>query len=314
MKRETKYRIIGGIFVLPIFILVACWNNKTKGELKPIDIQTAQVELGKKLFLDKRLSSTGEISCASCHRPEQNFADNLKFSKGVNGHFSQRNTPSITYAGKQPHFMFEGLIPNLEMQALVPLLDSNEMGNEMSLLLRRLSQINFYQTQAKILYKRPFDAYVLTRSLSSYVKSLSAKKHPFLAFVAGKKSALTKKQRRGFYLFDHKLKCTSCHQLPYLTNHSIVNNGLAINKHKPDYGRYRGTNKPSDYGAFKVPSLLGLLKTNPYMHDGRFKTIRAVLNHYEKGGSSVANKDPRIQPFSLTAKEKSDLLAFLRAL
>lgn len=299
--------------VLPILCLISCTHS---GELKKKEpsVDELKIELGKRLFFDKNLSATGEISCASCHKPEHGFADNTKFSLGVNGHLAQRNTPSIIYAGRQPYFMYEGLIPTLEMQALVPLQDSNEMGNRMEDLILRLQRDSLYERLSIQLYKRKLDAYVLTRSLSAYVRSLSTKKHRFLSYMAGNKKALTKKQRRGYSIFDKKLKCTSCHTPPYLTNHQVVNNGLSISKQNPDYGRYHGTGKSTDFAAFKVPSLLGLLKSNPYMHDGRFRTIRAVVNHYEKGGSSVPNKDPRIQPFKLTAKEKSDLLAFLRAL
>lgn len=315
MKLKTKYvQAIGSICLLLIAFLLSCQNGQPSVKTEKIILEKERIAFGKELFFDTRLSSSGQVSCATCHKPQFNFADNVAFSQGSHGRKAKRNTPSIVFASKQPYFMYEGLVPSLEMQALVPLQDSNEMDNSMSKLIERLNGIPDYNKKAKLLYDRPFDAYVLTRSLAFYVRSLSNKKHPFLSFMAGNKNAMTRKQRRGYQIFDRKLKCTSCHTPPYLTNHQVTNNGLAINKQRPDLGKFQATNDPKDYAAFKTPSLLGLLKSNPYMHDGRFKTIRAVVNHYQKGGSHVKNKDQRIKRFNLTAKEKSDLLAFLRSL
>jgi cytochrome c peroxidase len=115
-------------------------------------------------------------------------------------------------------------------------------------------------------------------------------------------------------LFFNKTACDSCHLGFNFTDGSYVNIGIGMDKPKPDLGRYNVTKREEDKGAFKTPTLREIALTGPYMHDGRFKTIEEVVEHYDKGGIPNPYLDRRIKPLHLTAQEKKDLVAFLKAL
>ena len=274
-----------------------------------------KIALGRKLFFDKRLSLDGSISCASCHDPQKAFSDQRSKSIGINGQLSERNAPSILNAAFLKTAMFDAHLATLELQAIVPIQEPVEMGQNMKILIKQLRQIPEYQAAAQAIFGRDFDAWVLTRSLAAFERSLLSMNAPFDQYMAGNKKAMSKDQLAGWRIFSDELYCTKCHPAPYFTTYEAANNGLYTSyEGKTDQGRFRIHHDSSDIGKFKIPSLRNLPLTYPYMHDGSINSMEAALEHYQKGGDGHPLQDPRILSFELSTKEKAQLLAFFNAL
>jgi cytochrome c peroxidase len=274
-----------------------------------------KIALGRKLFFDKRLSLDGSISCASCHDPQKAFSDQRSKSIGINGQLSERNAPSILNAAFLKTAMFDAHLATLELQAIVPIQEPVEMGHNMKILIKQLRQIPEYQAAAQAIFGRDFDAWVLTRSLAAFERSLLSMNAPFDQYMAGNKKAMNKEQLAGWRIFSDELYCTKCHPAPYFTTYEAANNGLyASYEGKTDQGRFRIHHDSLDIGKFKIPSLRNLPLTYPYMHDGSINSMEAALEHYQKGGAGHPLQDPRILSFELSPKEKAQLLAFFNAL
>jgi cytochrome c peroxidase len=276
---------------------------------------TEKIALGRKLFFDTRLSLDGTVSCATCHDPKKAFCDQRSKSVGIKGQLSERNAPSILNAAFLKTAMFDAHLATLELQAIVPIQEPVEMGHNMKNLIKQLRQIPEYQAAAQAIFGRDFDAWVLTRSLGAFERSLLSLNAPFDQYMAGNKKAMSKDQLAGWRIFSDKLYCTQCHPSPYFTTYEAANNGLyASYEGQTDQGRFRIHHDSSDIGKFKIPSLRNLPLTYPYMHDGSKKSLAEVLAHYQQGGAKHPLQDPRIVAFELSEKEKAQLLDFFSAL
>ena len=276
---------------------------------------TEKIELGRQLFFDKRLSPDNSVSCSTCHQPNKAFTDGLMISKGFHNRMAMRNAPTLLNVGFLKKLMFDGEVPNLEMQVLVPLKDSAEMANDMRLLISKLNKIPKYNKQAKQIFQRDFDAYVLTRSLASFQRSLISDHTPYDQYVKGDRKAMSLSAIRGYKLFTEKLYCTKCHTPPFFTNFKVENNGLyADYTNISDKGRFRIHGDSSEIGMFKVPTLRNISRTFPYMHDGSIVSLDEVIEHYVKGGSHSPFQSKTILPFQISVREKNDLIEFLKAL
>jgi cytochrome c peroxidase len=285
--------------------------------LTPIDNpQTdAKIALGKKLFFDTRLSIDGTVSCATCHKPGRAFTDNLRVSEGIKGQHTERNSPSILNAAFLKTAMFDAHLETLELQVIVPIQEKTEMGHNMKDLMKVLRADPEYQKAAQEIYHRDFDAWVLTRSISAYERSLISMNSRFDQYQKGNQRAINATEKAGWKLFSETLYCTKCHPAPNFTTYVAENNGLyASYEGKSDQGRFRIHHDSLDIGKFKVPSLRNLPLTYPYMHDGSIESIDAVLDHYMKGGNGHPLQHKAIVPFNLTAKERKQLKAFFNTL
>jgi len=275
----------------------------------------AKIALGRQLFFDKRLSLNGTVSCATCHDPRKAFTDNLVKSRGIHGQLSERNAPSLLNAAFLKTAMFDAHLQTLELQVIVPIQEPVEMGHNMKNLIKQLRQIPEYQAAAQAIYGRDFDAWVLTRSISAFERSLLSMNAPFDRFMAGNQRAMSASQKAGWKLFSEELYCTKCHPAPYFTTFEAANNGLYADYNgKTDQGRFRIHHDSTDIGKFKIPSLRNLPLTYPYMHDGSLQTMDAVLAHYQKGGAKHPLQNKEIIAFELSPKEKEQLLSFFNAL
>jgi cytochrome c peroxidase len=272
-----------------------------------------KVELGRKLFFDKRLSKTNKISCATCHLPEFAFTDRLPISEGVEGRKTMRNAPTLLNVAYQPTLMFDAHIPTLEQQVIAPIQEHMEMDMKMGDLIQKLRSISSYQEQAKKVFGRAFDAFVLTRSISAFERTLISQNSRFDKYMKGDKNAINIVEIEGYRIFSKKLYCSKCHAFPSFTNFKAENNGL-YSDYIEDKGRFRIYNDSSDIGKFKVPTLRNIELTFPYMHDGSLHSLEDVLNHYASGGNKPKNQHYSIQPFVLNNKEKQQLIAFLKSL
>ncbi len=320
-----------GLFFLFLLILIIGWRcsgPETKsGQVKKFlsqplpevpfpkenPLTPEKIAFGKSLFFDKRLSRNNEISCASCHKPHKAFTDGLAKSRGVNGAVAMRNAPSLFNSSFFRSYMYDGEIKTLEEQVLVPIQDHQEMGSSMKEVLHKLSQDPDYRRLAKSLFNRELDAYVITRAISTYERSLISRNSRFDRYRAGEKGALNADEEAGWLLFSRKLYCTKCHSGPDFTNYTVISNGLYTD-YGTDQGRYRINGMEKEKGAFKVPGLRNVALTAPYMHDGSIWTLKEVIMHYARGGESFPNKSDIIKPFRVNELEISQLESFLRTL
>ncbi|MFK7972480.1 MAG: cytochrome-c peroxidase [Bacteroidia bacterium] len=274
----------------------------------------ARWDLGKKLFFDPVMSVDSSISCASCHKPSLAFSDNLRFSPGVENRPGVRNSPSLANVGYHPYFTREGGVPTLEMQVFVPIQEHNEFAFNMVLLARRLEADSTYVRMAREAYNREPDAFVITRSLACFERSLISGYSPYDQYVSyDNTKALSKAQQRGMDLFfSDKTNCSSCHGGFNFTNYEFENNGLY--DEYADVGRLRLTGDEADRALFKVPSLRNIALTAPYMHDGSMNSLSRIVAHYVSGGADNPQKNPLIRPLTLTGQEQDDLVEFLTSL
>ena len=277
-------------------------------------------ELGKKLFYDGRLASDGLISCGFCHIQADAFTHHgHTVSHGVDNALGTRNAPSIQNLAYQSIFMYDGAANHLDLQPIIPLTSEIEMNGDLTAILAMMKADKEYQN----LFKASFTDG--TVSIENMLKALSQ----FMVMLTSSNSKLdhyrrnedggelTTNESEGYALF--KTKCASCHATDLQTDDSFRNNGLAINPLINDVGRYRVTEQVQDYYKFKVPSLRNVEKSAPYMHDGRFGTLEAVLDHYSSGVNASLTLDPILQKdgkigITISAKEKLQLIAFLKTL
>jgi cytochrome c peroxidase len=272
-----------------------------------------KIELGRKLFFDKRLSDDNSIACVDCHHPEKAFTDGKVKSSGIHGGMTDRNAPSLLNCAYLPRVMFDGELKTLEMQVIVPVQEHSEMSSDMLQLIKELRAVPEYEAAAQRIFGRTFDPYVLTRSIASFERSLVSQNSAYDRYVAGDAKALTVSQKRGLKLFSEDLYCAQCHPGPHFTTYAVQNNGLYTD-YGTDQGRFRIDNKEADRALFKVPGLRNITLTAPYMHDGSFATLEEVLDHYSAGGKGHVNQSKIIVPFQLNEQQRKDLINFFGSL
>ncbi|MBK8698827.1 MAG: c-type cytochrome [Saprospiraceae bacterium] len=278
------------------------------------EVTADRIQLGRSLFYDPVLSADSSRSCASYHRQQFAFADNVAFSEGIKGRKATRNSPSLGNVVYQEKLLREGGLSSLEMQVLVPVQEHNEFDFNLLKVAARLKRMPYYVDLAAKAYGRQPDEYVITRAIATFERSLfSGESRYDDFFYNGKTAALTATEKRGKDLFfSEKTSCSKCHSGFLFTNQTYANNGLY--EIYPDEGRMRLTGKPEDNGVFKIPSLRNVGVTAPYMFDGSLAALDDVIKHYETGGIPHINKHPEIKPFQLTPEERKDLIAFLESL
>ncbi|MBD2705548.1 cytochrome-c peroxidase [Spirosoma sp. BT702] len=277
-----------------------------------------KVQLGEKLFFDPILSSDRTISCATCHKPEFAFADTAKFSRGVGGKLTDRNTPSAMNLVGRIHLFWDGRASSLEMQALQPIAAPNEMNLPIAEAVVRLEQHPGYASAFNRLFKQKPSAQTLAEALSAYERTLETGDTPYDRFVNGDDAALSASAQRGRLLFIGKANCANCHAGEDFTADRFKNIGLYDGKTLQDAGRFTVTKDSTQMGHFKVPGLRNVAITPPYMHNGMFKTLRQVLDYYNQPDAVVKgghNRDLSLStPLNLNEAELTDLESFLQAL
>ncbi len=277
-------------------------------------LTTASVQLGKALFFDPRLSRDGTVSCASCHHPDRAFSDTVALSSGVEGRLGMRNAPTLGNMAYQEDLFRDGGVSTLERQVLAPVQDPVEMDHTIQLAAAAVSGDPEYERLSRSAYGIPIDAYVVTRAIANYERTLISGWSRFdRYFYQGDNAALTEAEVRGWELFNSsELNCSACHNGFDLSDHSFQNIGQYLDYADP--GRERITLEPSDIGKFKVPTLRNIALTAPYMHDGAITTLDGVIEHFAAGGLPHPNRSPLLPNFVLSTDEKADLIAFLNAL
>jgi cytochrome c peroxidase len=287
----------------------------------PVTVEGAA--LGKQLFFDPVLSRDSSTSCASCHRPEKAFSDAPnRFSKGVSGRLSIRNTPSLQNLAWYRDFFLDGRVTGLEEATLHPVRDEREMDFSVSGVVSRLSQQADYRES----FFRAFgntqpDSALLARALGQYLRTLLAYRSRFDSALWGY-AYLSDAERHGLEAMSDQTRgnCIACHSLgsdALGVAPGFRNNGLDDVKTIQDPGLGKVTGSIQDIGRFKIPSLRNVAITGPYMHDGRFTSLEEVLRFYSEGVHPTADpplsNGQRAGP-RLTEQEQRDIIAFLEAL
>lgn len=276
--------------------------------------------LGRRLFYDPQLSRTGTVSCGSCHQQFGAFAQQgQRVSRGINNRPGKRHAPALQNLRWRRELLWDGGAKNLETMPLVPLTDSAEMGETLANVLRKLNADARYRQEFELVYgRRPIDSQQLLKVLAQFTAALTSSNSRYDRYRRQEAhGALSASERRGLLVL--RQKCGSCHDGELFTDETYRNNGLD-QSFPADSGRAHITGRPQDVGRFKVPSLRNVALTPPYMHDGRFRTLTQVLDHYSDGLAESATLDAQFRRagnrpgISLSALEKADLLAFLHTL
>lgn len=266
-----------------------------------------KIELGRRLFNDRRLSRDASIACASCHNPSRAFSDGRAVSVGIEGRVGRRNVPAIINRGYGRAFFWDGRTSTLEEQVLRPIEDPNEMDSTVAVAATRVG----------------LTPETLANALASFVRSILSGNSRLDRFLNGAPDALTPEEQFGLQTFRGRARCTTCHIGPTFSDERFHNTGVAWRPAPQagqeggrflDDGRLIATGKQTDRGAFKTPTLRDVARSAPYMHDGSLASLEDVVDFYDRGGRPNPNLDPSIRPLGLTPSEKRALVALLKAL
>jgi cytochrome c peroxidase len=288
------------------------------------------VLLGRKLFYEVKLSGDNTMSCGSCHKQQNAFADTSAFSKGVTGMNTARNSPGLSNVAWQTALFWDGRAKSLEDQVPGPIQNPVEMHQDLSIAVSELQATTDYPP----LFKAAFGSATITalgiqKAIAQFERTFISSNSKFDKFIAGNSSAFTAQEHSGYILFStHPLpsanirggNCGDCHGGYLQKNRFYENNGLDSIFADNGYGIFTGNN--FDDGKFKVPSLRNIALTAPYMHDGRFKTLEEVLANYNQHVRQSATISPLMNvtndPFGstlgLTQQEIDDIIVFLHTL
>lgn len=320
----------------------------------------AKVALGERLFNDTRFSSTGDISCATCHAPEKAFTDApLLVSEGINGLTGTRNAPTVINAAFNETQFWDGRSPDLEDQAQHPLVNPVEMGlANHDPVLKVIRDDRDYRAAFEKVFNVGSDEITMEhvqKAIAAFERTQISGNSPFDRwYFGGEENAISESAKRGFEVFLTDGRCVSCHTIEQdhalFTDHQFHNVGVGINDivdkvprlasafmvaknqgtdvdvavltdaDTSHLGRFVVSDDVSDLGAFKTSTLRNIAVTAPYMHDGSLETLREVVEHYNNGGVTPADKPVNpylsggIRPLDLTEQQIDDLVSFMEAL
>lgn len=285
------------------------------------------IALGRRLFYDPILSKDSTISCGTCHQQARGFTDGKALSNGFDNRASKRSAMSLANVGFHSQGLFwDGRVATLEAQAIHPVQDTLEMNLEWVIAEDRLR----HHSEYPILFRKTFGIErkeqitkdLIIKVLAQFERTLISKDSKFDRFKRGEVE-LTAAEARGFTIFfdtsavlPHS-ECAHCHIDPLFSTLEYLNNGIQEVQELddfPDKGRGAVTSNRYENGAFKVPTLRNIAQIAPYMHDGRFKTLDEVLDHYISGGHFAENLNPNVRKLHFSERDKQDLIAFLNTL
>jgi len=312
---------------------------------------SAKVALGRRLFYDPRLSGNGTESCSSCHQQRLAFTDGRAQSIGSTGQLTPRSAPSLVNVAYDATLTWANpALVTLEQQVEVPLLSEHpvEMGvtdaNEGRILTRlrgdRWYRVHFRQAFPRS--KQPISFSAIVRSIAAFERTIISADSRYDRYLR-RQATLSAAERRGMNLFmSERTGCTHCHgsfifndqdtylgapnETPQFHNTGLYNLGGTGTYPAPNRGLFEITGVPTDMGRFRAPSLRNVALTAPYMHDGSIKTLADVIDFYAAGGRNITSgplagdgrtnpyKDAEIAPINLSARDRADLVAFLKTL
>jgi cytochrome c peroxidase len=277
-----------------------------------------RIELGKALYFDPRLSGSNWISCATCHNPAMGWGDGLPTSIGHNFQVLGRHSPSVINSAFYGLQFWDGRAATLEEQAGGPIVSPGEMNQDMDELIQELSALKGYVDLFNKAYPgEGITKNTITKAIASFERTAVSKDSPFDKYMEGDKTAISESAQRGFDLFVGKAQCAVCHSGFNFSDNGFHNIGVKNLTEKEDIGRFTIVPINSMKGAFKTPTLRDIALSAPYMHNGMYKTLEEVIDHYDRKGDDQSNLSPNMQgtePLNLTSEEKKDLVEFLKSL
>ncbi len=300
---------------------LAEWKLPPVPEVKDNPRSDAKVALGHQLSFDTRLSKNDALSCASCHLPSAGGGGPTPRAFGQGGELG-RWAPSWINSGFYTTLFWDGRAATLEEQTgalpghMGPITAPGEMGSSMDEVIARLNSIPEYKKQFRAIYGTDATPEAVAKSIAAFERTLNAYNAPFQRYVKGDAGAINASAKRGFELYRGKAACVTCHAPPLLTDNAFHNLGVpAAGPLKEDLGRYDVTRNAADKGRFKTPTLYNSSSFAFFMHNGVFRTMDQVIDHYNKGGDPKnPGQDVLIFPLGLSSAEKADLMAFLESL
>ena len=299
---------VGLIFVVPTFAQDMS-NEMIKPLPNSLQLDPRKVELGKKLFHDKRLSANDTISCASCHDLNTAGVDNKPVSDGVKGQKGPINSPTVLNSSQNFAQFWDGRAKNLEDQAEGPILNPVEMGSNWRQALSKLKKDPIYVQSFKDIYGTDITPDAIKNAIAVFEESLITPA-PFDRYLRGDNKAISSRAKLGYELFK-STGCIACHNGVNVGGNMYQKFGLVEdyfadrgNITEADYGRFNVTKNDTDKYVFKVPTLRNVQYTAPYLHDGSIETLPEVVKimaKYQLGRT-------------LTDAEVKDIVAFLNSL
>jgi cytochrome c peroxidase len=336
---ELQMQPSGGLYAISSHALSIFDSNAMNIEFFSPNIRylptTERVALGRKLFFDPGFSANGRRSCATCHRPENAFADHLRKAIAIDEKTTLlRNTPTLLNAAFQTRQFYDSRMATLEFQVNNVVHNELEMGGSIERTVERLQSDSLVSSLFRLAYtdeKEPVSKFTVANALGSYMRSLTSLNARFDKAMRGHLD-LSINEQNGFNLFMGKAKCGTCHFMPvfngllpprYAESESEV---LGVPAHRgkkapldADSGKFLFTRSRVHQFAFKTPTLRNIAITAPYMHNGVFNTLEQVIDFYDKGGGAgldipLPNLTLPADKLNLTKQEKKDLISFLQTL
>jgi len=306
------------IITIMIALLVAA-GSAFAGALEPFTAppvpgqnpQTPEkIELGKKLFFDRRLSGDGTMSCATCHDPDLAFTDGLDISLSYPTTRNWRNAPTLMNVAFQKYIFQDGRAQTLEEQALFPMMSAFEMNRNLDFLEEVIRSVPEYVDAFQKIFGGEPTRERIAMAIASFERTLLSHNTPLDRHLKGDKKALSDEAKKGLAVFTQRGRCNECHfgvslsddkfyalNVPENPDHqkdpriAVTRRFVAKVYHFDDYrtlvedpGRYLITKDQKDWKAFRTPPLLEIAKTGPYMHNGVFATLDEVIEFFDQGG------------------------------
>ncbi|HET7292540.1 MAG TPA: cytochrome c peroxidase [Vicinamibacteria bacterium] len=318
--------LVFALMTAPLAAEEAAWKPPQGVHDMPVEapadnaITAGKIRLGEQLFFDKRLSKTKAMSCETCHVPEKGWTDGLALSPKFDGSLNTRHTPTLYGVAYYPDLYWDGRAKGLEAQILAAW--KGQMGADPEQVAKELEAIPGYKSAFEAELGGPPTGDRIVKALATFVRTIHAAPTPW-----DRMSAQERDRNAGFKVFSEKARCTLCHLPPLFSDTLFHNVGIGYDKEKPDLGRGKhladaaqkaGQTAPAEAqsleGAFKTPTLRGAELSGPYFHDGRAGSLAEAVDLMLKGGIPNPRLDEKLKPATLTAMERSALLAFLESL
>ncbi len=334
------------LFSLAVFLgltVLAVPVTSYGGSLEPVkpvpapasNPQTPEkIELGKKLFFDRRLSGDGTMSCATCHNPELAFTDGQDISLSYPTTKNWRNAPGLMNIAFLKNLFYDGRAASLEEQALFPVMSAFEMNKNLDYLEEQIRQVPEYAEAFRKAFNGEATRERIAMAIASFERTLVSAGAPLDRYLAGDGNALSENAKKGMTIFTGRGRCADCHYGASLSddkfyalhvpeNAALVNDPRVVTTARfvakiyryedyrnlrEDPGRYLISREKKDWRAFRTPPLREVSKTAPYMHNGVFSTLEEVIDFFDKGGGEG---NTVLRPIGLSADEKMQLKAFL---
>ncbi len=293
-----------------------------------------KIELGKKLFFDRRLSGDGTMNCVTCHNPEMAFTDGLDISLSYPTTKNWRNSPALVNVAYRTYLFHDGRAKSLEEQALFPMMSAFEMNKNLDYLEEHIRSVPEYTLEFRKVFNGEVTRERIAMAIAAFERTLISAGAPLDRYLKGEGNALSEDAKKGMTIFKGKGLCIDCHfgadltddkfyalnvpENPKLLHDPMVTATMRFvakiynyedyRNLKEDPGRYLISKDKKDWKAFKTPTLREISKTAPYMHNGVFSSLEEVIDFFDQGGGTG---NTVLKPLGLTPEEKRQLKAFL---